>query len=259
MAQQFPNGVQSLNPGSADTGKPTPNGGNAQEIKPVRSRMSVGISGGGGSNARDVSAEDNTWMELGRRAEQIAKDSENAPLQAIAQALSLPTTPERSPRAQALAGIVQSNVKKNPTAAKQALDELRKTAKDLIPENQVRYLVNAAKAYLELGETDEAQKTLDDGFKLSEKMLVTDKDAEDPNKALKAYWPSVDSYRQFLEIETKISRTDAQKMLDDIQDPEMQTIARVMFTNALLGKPMRTSVVSQKKKSRNFMSISNSD
>ena len=42
--------------------------------------------------------------------------------------------------------------------------------------------------------------------------------------------------------------------LSEIQDPEMQTIERVMFTNALLGKPMKNSTVSQKKKNGNWMS-----
>src|SRR5207244_4205982 len=114
------------------------------------------------------------------------------------------------PRARALEGIAQSNVKKNPQAAKQALDELRKIVPDLVPQNQTHPLVDAAKLYLDMGETDAAEKAISDGFKLSEKMLVTDNDAEDPNKAMKAWWPSVECYRQFLEIETKISQKEAQ-------------------------------------------------
>ena len=96
-------------------------------------------------------------------------------------------------------------------------------------------LVPVAKSYLEMEDTDKAQDTIAEGFKLSETLLVADKDADDPNKALKAYWPSVECYRQFLELETKISQKDALAKLDDIQDPEMQTIERVMFTNAMLG------------------------
>ena len=61
----------------------------------------------------------------------------------------------------------------------------------------------------------------------------------DPTDA--AYWPSVECYRQFLEIETKISQKDALAKLEEIQDPEMQAIERVMFASALLGKSMKVT------------------
>lgn len=262
FAQQFPNGVQSLAPEQPDPvrgGTPDTNKADANKDAPTRG-PGTSFTVSSGDKAQGASAEGNALMELGRRAEQIARDSEKDPQQAIAEALSLPSTKGFSPRARALGGIAQANVKKNPQAAKQALDELRKTIPDLVvPREQIRPLATAARLYLQINETDAAEQTVSDGFKLSKELLVSDDDAEDPNKALKAFWPSVDCYRQFLEIETKISQKDAEKLLAEIQDPEMQTIERVMFINALLGKPMRVSVVSQKKKNDNYMMMTSSD
>jgi hypothetical protein len=39
---------------------------------------------------------------------------------------------------------------------------------------------------------------------VAEKLLEADANADDPNTALKAWWPSVDAYRRFVEVETKI-------------------------------------------------------
>jgi hypothetical protein len=257
-SQQYPKGLESLDPNSPDYSgaKPAAPDG-AKEDKPRSGGMSISVNTG--NSGRTPSSDEYARMETMRRAQQVARDSEKNPLQAIAQAMSLPSEAGFSPRAQALQGIATANVKKDPTAAKQALDELRKTVSTLVPQNQTSYLRTASNLYLELEDSDAAQSVLNDGFKLSEKMLASDTDGDDPNKALKAYWPSVESYRQFLEIETKISQRDALAKLDEIQDPEMQTIERVMFTNVLLGKPMKSSIVSIKKKNTNSMRISNSD
>lgn len=251
LGTQYPDGVQSLSPEQSQSG----GGPNPSPGKPRGLSFDVHSGKGGGG-----SAEDQLAYETERRARQLAKDSETDPLQAIAQVSSLPPkVGEVSPRANALLGIARANIKKNPMAAKQALDEARISLQDIRPQFQVRVLVPIAKSYLDIENPDSAQKALDEGFKLSEKMLTDDTNADDPNKALKAYWPSVESFRQFLEIEDKISRDDAITKLDEIQDPEMQTIERVMFTQVLLGKPMRSSVVSRKTKNSNWMSMSNSD
>ena len=252
ISQQYPGGVQSLDPGSSENAKTSDN-------KPRSSGLSVNVRSGDGAK-NGPSADDQIRLEYGRRARQIATDSTIDPMQAIAEAQGLPSFVSGTcPRSDALRIIGNSNVKTSPMASKQAFDELRKSCQEAKPEMRVRYLVAAAKGYLQLDDTESAQKTLDEGMKIADALLQDDKNADDPNKALKAWWPSVDSYRQFLEIETKISQKDALAMLADIQDEEMQTIERVMFTNALLGKPMNQSIVSVKKKGQNNMSISSSN
>ncbi len=248
LSQQYGNGVQSLDPGLADSP-------NAKPDQPRHSGLSVDVRNGD-SGRSGPSPEDQMRAELDRRARQITRDSEQDPMQAIAQAMTLPASFEGgASRETALLGIAQANIKKNPMAAKQAFDELRKSSQQLKPQQQVRYFAAAAKGYVQLGEMESAQKTVSEGMKVADDLLVQDKNADDPNKAMKAWWPSVDGYRQFLEIETSISQKEALAMLSDIQDEEMQTIERVMFTNALLGKPMKQSIVSVKTKNNNSMMI----
>src|SRR5436305_5087207 len=95
-----------------------------------------------------------------------------------------------TPRTHALEEIAKVNSAGNPGAAKQALDELRKIVPDLHLRIQVEALSTAARIYLQIGEKDSAQAVVGEGVKAAEKMLAKDTDANDPNKALKAWWPS---------------------------------------------------------------------
>ena len=59
--------------------------------------------------------------------------------------------------------------------------------------------------YLEMDDKDRAEDVVHEGLKVAAKMLDEDINPDDPNKALKAWWPSADAYRQMVEVETKIS------------------------------------------------------
>ena len=90
-------------------------------------------------------------------------------------------------------------------------------------------------------------------------MLAKDTDANDPNKALKAWWPSADAYRRFVEIQTKISMRSAAKILKEIGDPEIRASASIMVSRSLLDLPTRRFIVIDKRKNGNSTSISDQD
>ena len=122
LGTQYPNGLQSLNPDPPDAGT-------NPDAKPHGFSYDVRQNEGGG-----VSAEDQMRYVVEQRGQQIAKDSETDPLQAIAEVAGLPAKlGEVSPRAQALLGIARVNIKKNQMAAKQALDEARKDLQENRP------------------------------------------------------------------------------------------------------------------------------
>lgn len=201
-------------------------------------------------------------QEYQRKAEAIAADSATNPTQAIAQTATLPVNLEgtpMSPRAHALEEIAKINSAGNPGAAKQALDELRKIVPDLPLRIQVEALSTAARIYLQIGEKDSAQAVVGEGFKAAEKMLARDTDANDPNKALKAWWPSADAYRRFVEVQTKISMQSAAKILKEIGDPEIRASASIMVSRSLLDLPTRRFIVIDKRKNGNSTSISDQD
>jgi hypothetical protein len=246
--QQFPDGMRSLDPSLTDAPPEKGKGG-----------LSIGVNMGSGPGAGS-----GFYMrqEYQRKAEAIAADSAKNPTQAIAQSATLPVKLEGapfSPRSHALEEIAKVNSAGNPGAAKQALDELRKIVPDLAPRIQVEALSTAARIYLQIGEKDSAQAVVLEGFKAAEKMLAKDTDANDPNKALKAWWPSADAYRRFVEVQTKISMRSVAKILKEIGDPEIRNSASIMFSRSLLDLPTRRFIVVEKTKNGNSTSISDED
>lgn len=154
------------------------------------------------------------------RSDLILKEAETDPTQAIAQASALPlaiTGWMPSPRARALEAIARMNM---PASARMAVAELRKAITDLPMRDQFTYISHAADIYLQMDDKDKAEDVVSDGLSVAAKLLDHDINPDDPNKALKAWWPSTDAYRRLLEIETKISHPATAKMLQEIKDPD---------------------------------------
>ncbi|HSM85552.1 MAG TPA: hypothetical protein VLT16_05350 [Candidatus Limnocylindrales bacterium] len=244
--QQFPQGVNSVNPpGQKDSdGKP---------VSGLQTSIYTGNSAGAG-NAREIAAQ-----ETRRRVKEVVDESDKDPIQAIAHAMTLPLTVEGpwrpSPRAQALEGIARIQAKTNPTAAHQALGELRKISGDIPPRARVPHLAAAAGIYLEMNDKENAEKTVDEGFKAAENLLDQDINPDNPNKALKAWWPSADAYRRFVGLETKISKRGTAAVLKEIKDPDIRTFESIVYAQSLLGMPMKRFVVVEKRKGTNSFSI----
>jgi hypothetical protein len=189
-----------------------------------------------------------------RRADLILKEAETDPTQAIAQASALTLTIASwipSPRATTLEAIARMNMKKQPAAARQALAEMRKAIKDLAPRFQMSFISASADIYLQMGDTDKAEDVVSDGLSVAALLLESDLNGDNPNKALKAWWPSADAYRRMIEIETKISHPATAKLLDSIKDPDLNTVESIMFARSLLGVPLKIFRVVEKNKNGN--------
>jgi hypothetical protein len=242
--EKFPNGLQSVDPTMNDA--PPKEGQEGKKKGGLMTLATIGDSPASGAG-------NSMYMlqEMERKADRIADDSTKNPSQAIAEAQGLPLTlmeGMRSPRAQALEGIARANAKTNPTAAKQALDELRKAIVDVPLKTQVRFLSDSANLYLQMGEEESAAKVVSEGFKVSAKILDHDLNPDDPNKALKAWWPSADAYRRFIDIQARLSHRGAANILKEIKDAEMRTVESIMLSRSLLGLSMRLVRVEEKTK-----------
>ena len=128
------------------------------------------------------------------------------------------------------------------------MDELKKMAEDLAPQAQVIYLASAADLYLQLGDQDSAERIVSKGFKAAEALLEKDTDADDPNLALKAWWPSADAYRRFIEVEAKISHSTTANILKEIKDPEIRTVESIIVARTLLGDPPKGYQITRRKR-----------
>lgn len=231
--QQYPKGMESLSPPPAADSHAASSKG--------KQGPSFMIRKGGGNQA---SAEAMMMQEMERRKDLILKEADTNPTQAIAEAAALPLTISQfapSPRASALEAIARMNMKKQSAAARQALAELRKSIVDLQPRYQANFPSSAAAIYLEMGDTDRAEDVVHEGIKVAAKMLDEDMNPDDPNKALKAWWPSADAYRQMVEVETKISHPATSKLLEEIKDPDIRTMESITFARALLGLNVKLS------------------
>ncbi|HEX7289186.1 MAG TPA: hypothetical protein VF532_23580 [Candidatus Angelobacter sp.] len=254
MLQQFPLGMQSVDPPRKAAEKKD------QPQQQERQVVGSGVSSASTDKANaNMSAQQYQTMLARQRAQEIVAEAATDPVQALAHATTLPVTSGSapiSPRGNTLAAIARLSAKKDPAVAGQALSELRKIVPDMPLGMQSPALSTAASVYLEMGDSDSAAKIVSEGFKVAEKLLEKDLDPEDPNKALKAWWPSADAYRRFVEVQTKVSQRDTVNVLKEIKDPEIRAFESIMYARALLGLPMKRTMVAEKRKGMNRTSES---
>jgi hypothetical protein len=239
--QQYPDGMNSVSPKPAATP--------GQDATPPR-RTSYSVS----DNGNKASSEETMRQEMQRRSDLILKQAESDPTQAIAQASALPLTIAswmQSPRANTLESIARMTMKKQPASARLALADLRKAVTDLPLRDQFKYISSAADIYLQMDDKDKAEDVVSDGLGVAARLLDHDINPDDPNKSLKAWWPSTDAYRRLVEIETKISHPATAKLLQEIKDPDVRALESIMFARALLGQPMKRVTVVEKNKEGN--------
>jgi hypothetical protein len=240
--QQYPDGIDSVSP------KPVAASG--QDVPPKHNALSYNVS----DSASKAGSDEALRQEIQRRSDLILKEAETNPTQAIAQASALPlaiNTWMPPPRATTLEAIARTTMKKQPASARQALAELRKTIQDMPARDQMKFISSTAKMYLGMDDKDKADDVVGEGLSTAAKLLNIDVNPDDPNKALKAWWPSTDAYRRLIEIEIKISHPATAKLLQEISDPEIRTVESIMFARALLGIPMQVVTTQEKNKKGN--------
>jgi hypothetical protein len=251
--QQYPQGLSSV--------MPQPQPGNQRHIKSTVT-FSLGKGQGQGQGLPANIAAKNRAIQ---NADTIAQEGEDDPAQAIAHSMTLPVKLGdggpvfMSPRAEALETIARANIEKNTAGAEQALRELRKIAGDIPATARARYLASTADLYLQMGEKENAEKTIAEGFAAAAKLLESDVNPDNPNTGLKAWWPSTDAYRRFIDIETRISRDATLNALKEIGDPEIRATESIMFARSLLGLPLKRARVVEKRKDTNMVMVNDID
>lgn len=260
--QQFPQGTQSINPPpppqpSDAPAKDTAKTETTHPKKPQRTQTSV-FSGDAATAGRMQAMQD-----ASNRIQKIMDEAETDPGQALAHATTLPVVLDgmfmMSPRGNALTAVARAAAKNNPAIAKQALADLRKIVPDMALDIQARSLQNAITTYIVMGDNDGAESAISEGIKVAERLLEKDLNPDDPNKALKAWWPSANAYRSFVEAQTKVSRVQTLALLKEIKDPEIRTIESITYARTMLGLPGGQNRTQEKRKNMNRTMITDSD
>ena len=234
MLEKYPQGADQLN--GPRGGQGAGHGGGAM--------MMVGDGGGpGGMDNREMV-----------QMQKIQQDAAAHPQDALANAGALTSLPLK---AQALQGIARQTWKKDPSVARSALKQLVELVPQLEPQMQIMPMRAAASLYLEMGDTDDARKTIEKGLESAEKLYKQDTDADDPNKALEAYWPSTNAYAGLLQFAAQIDPNWALEQLKSVPDDEIRAVAHVAMASALLGQPPGDVTIMSQTKNNNSMMMMN--
>ena len=234
--KQFPNGIQSIDRTITDT-------------PPKEGEQRQGLGGSGAPNEVDqvLQATNSQVQDIGRMAERN-------PRQAIAAAATLPESVGKYwraefPRAQAYLAIARTAMKKNPSAATDALEEMAASLKHAsYPYHAMDSWLEGMATAREIGEVDLAVKLFRSGMEQADKLRSEDADTDDPNLALKAWWPSVSAYWRLVQAASQFSPSTALEQVREIKDPEILLLLEVRLANNGLGARAEESTTMVHKK-----------
>jgi hypothetical protein len=135
-------------------------------------------------------------------------------------------------RIRVLVGIAQTIATKQPSPAKRALHEALKSPPD--QDKGWRLWKDATEVALQLKDEGLASATLNEGLKAARRVYDDDSDHDNPNEALRLYWPSVFAYRELLALQLRISPDQALAAVRNLPDEEVVALEKVMLAAAML-------------------------
>jgi hypothetical protein len=235
---KYPNGLQSLDPTVRDT--PLRKG---EESEMQRVLMT---SPGAAGKIREDWHSGEIYQ---RQANEILKHAGDDPRRAIATAATLPVQAGQTvPRSETLLRIAQVAWKKNPSASKEALEQMADSLKKVDPAIyrrvglrigaglRVQYCwSNGVELANNMKDADLVSSLLQEGMEQAERWKSVDGEDNDPNRALKAWWPSVALFSAILRSAAHISPQTALELIHKLQDPDLVTLFQIRLANDRLG------------------------
>jgi hypothetical protein len=234
--ERLPNGIQSLDPTIRDT--PLKDG--------ERSDITSAIGAQGlGSLLRQADPNNS-------RVQEIAHMAETDPRRAIAAAASLPSTASQTDlRVETLIAIARRTMNSNPSAARDALEQMATSLKDStassLKNGLNNYWVEGIDISIQIGEVALAQRLLKSGMEQAEKLREEDADEDNPNLALKASWPSAAAFSRLVSAALHIAPQTALTAVKEIPDPQLQMICEIRLAAAGLGVSSGRSTIKTRK------------
>lgn len=235
---KYPNGLQSLDPTVRDT--------------PLRKGEEPGVQGlltkSPGVFGR-VLQDWHSSQIYQRQTDEILKQAGDDPRQAIATAATLPVQAGHAvPRSETLLSIAQMGWKKNPSASKEALEQMADSLKKVDPAMYGRFGLRVevglhvqycwsegVQLANNMKDTDLARSLLQEGMEQAERWKDVDGHDNDPNLALKAWWPSVALFSALLRSAAHISPQTALELIHKLQDPDLVMLFQIRLANDRLG------------------------
>jgi|HubBroStandDraft_6_1064221.scaffolds.fasta_scaffold59925_1 hypothetical protein len=231
--KDLPKGIQSLNSAIRDT--------------PLREGEKASTGGMVGMGIAPMLQQAKITEAYESHIVEIVRVAESNPKQAIEMASGLPNSADTvTPRAEALLKIAQVAMTKNPSAARDALEAMSESLRNVEPTGHSGprdYWAEGIKIATKVDEIDLAKKLLKEGMSQAEKLRSKDTDSDDSNLALKAWWPSTAMLSELLTTASSISAQTALDVIREIDDPEIRLFCQVRLANRQLGARIGRTVV----------------
>ncbi len=170
----------------------------------------------------------------------VLREVKDHPHDALSQALAIS---DDSVRLRTLILVARGTQKSNATVCKGALDKVVEQSDRVPVQEGVNLLIDAGRLYRSLGENDSLKKVTERGGALAEKLYKTDTDSDDPNKAVKAFWPSTNAWTNLVRLAAEVSPDAAMKMVNEVPDEEIRPIIRIALAASWLGAPSGTRLI----------------
>ncbi len=239
--KQFSNGMQSIDPSIGDT---LPKGEPVHNLGPSIGHPGVSVGYGPDPRVRETL--------------RMVVDN---PQQAIAVAATLPETvgssdwPFEFPRAEAYLGIARALAKRNPSAASDVLEQMAESLKHIThPYQTMGQWLEGITIAREIDELDLALNLFRLGMEQADRLRSEDADPDDPNTAIKAFWPSVCAYSGLILAASQISPQTTLARVREIKDPEILLLLEVKLASKKLGaRDSQSSTMVHKKSSHGEM------
>jgi hypothetical protein len=196
------------------------------------------------------------------RVKEIVRMAEDNPRQAIAAVATLPESiggppPDRPPEflhSEAYLGIARVVMKKNPSTAKDALEQLAQSLKHTShPCLMMGQWIEGIQMAREINEVELALNLFQSGMEQADMMRSDDANPDDPNTAMKPLWPSVGACWRLVEAVSQISPQSALSRLQDIKDQEIVLVLELKLASKMLGaRDLQSSTLVHKKSFETF-------
>ncbi len=162
-------------------------------------------------------------------------------------------------RAQIYEYIARHAAAKQDNAVDDALENMLQAAEKLQPAEAFPYYGVASEIYIKINKLDDAKGSIESGLKVAGKLYEKDSDEDDPNTALKAFWPSTNAYCVMIRQAAGISQTWAIALLQGIKDPEIKVAAETALAGGWLQSPTGPSTIMTTKRTSNSISLGSRD
>ncbi len=126
----------------------------------------------------------------------------------------------------------------NPAGARLALHDQVDGLEQLPEVNRLDYLDVVADLYLRLGDRQSAADVVQSGFAAAHALYDRDSASGVVAKLPKGVWPSAEAYRRVITLGVNADLDVTRRAVDQIADPALGELERVMMARALLGVPI---------------------